>query len=79
MATNAVATRILSVCSAQATDALTAAYCAEVEYRYDEQMPTMISTNLMPSEIRSKYGDRIADRLNEMAIVIVFKNASYRK
>ncbi len=50
-----------------------------LEYRYDEQMPTMISTNLMPSEIRSKYGDRIADRLNEMATVIVFKNASYRK
>ncbi len=37
-----------------------------------------MTTNLTPEGIRKRYGDRIADRLNEMAIVIPFKNPSYR-
>lgn len=46
--------------------------------RYDEQLFTLMTTNLTPEGIRKRYGDRIADRLNEMAIVIPFKNATYR-
>ena len=46
--------------------------------RYDEQLFTILTTNLTPDGIRKRYGDRIADRLNEMAIVIPFKNATYR-
>ena len=50
-----------------------------IEYRYDAQLFTIITTNLNPSEIRAKYGARVADRFNEMLESIVFKNQSYRK
>lgn len=46
--------------------------------RYDEQLFTIMTTNLTPEGIRKRYGDRIADRLNEMTIVIPFKNPTYR-
>lgn len=46
--------------------------------RYDEQLFTIITTNLTPKEIRERYGERIADRLNEMAFRIVFDNETYR-
>lgn len=46
--------------------------------RYDEQLFTIISTNLKPPEIRTKYGDRIADRLNEMMERIPFENPTFR-
>ncbi len=46
--------------------------------RYDGQLFTLLTTNLTPDGIRKRYGDRIADRLNEIAIVIPFKNPSYR-
>ena len=37
----------------------------------------LITTNLTPQQIREHYGDRIADRLNEMVKKIVFSNATY--
>jgi DNA replication protein DnaC len=46
--------------------------------RYDLQLFTLVTTNLTPAEIRARYGDRIADRLNEMMLKIVFTNESYR-
>ncbi len=46
--------------------------------RYDGQLFTLLTTNLTPDGIRKRYGDRIADRLNEMAVVILFKNPFYR-
>ena len=46
--------------------------------RYDKQLFTIITTNLTPQEIRVKYGDRIADRFNEMMVKIVFENPTYR-
>lgn len=49
-----------------------------LSYRYDEQLFTIVTTNLKPEEIRAKYGDRIADRFNEMMSKIVFYNGSYR-
>ena len=49
-----------------------------LEYRYNAQLFTFITTNLTPKEIREKYGIRIADRFNEMMEVIVFENNSYR-
>lgn len=50
-----------------------------LEYRYNNQLFTFITTNLKAEEIRKKYGDRIADRFNEMLEVIVFGNTTYRK
>lgn len=49
-----------------------------LEYRYEKQLYTAITTNLTPAQIREKYGTRIADRCNEMLDVIVFENDSYR-
>lgn len=43
-----------------------------LEQRYDAQRFTVITTNLTPKEIREKYGNRIADRFNEMMCVLNF-------
>lgn len=50
-----------------------------LEYRYNRQLFTVVTTNLTPKEIREKYGARIADRFNEMLEVIRFNDISYRK
>lgn len=57
-----------------------------IEHRYNKQLFTFITTNLVASSddekavtIRKKYGARIADRFNEMLHVIVFKDITYRK
>lgn len=49
-----------------------------LEYRYQHQLFTCITTNLTSSEISKKYGSRIADRFNEMLDIIVFQDISYR-
>lgn len=46
--------------------------------RYDRRLFTIVTTNLTPTEIRDKYGDRIADRLNEMMLKVKFENETYR-
>ena len=50
-----------------------------IEARYSKQRYTLITTNLTAGQIREKYGDRIADRFNEMLDVIVFEDGSYRR
>ncbi len=40
---------------------------------------TIITTNLAPSELRARYGDRVADRLNHGARVQVLRGASMRR
>lgn len=47
--------------------------------RYDENLPLIISTNLLAEQVKERYGARIADRLNERAIIINFLNKSYRR
>lgn len=47
--------------------------------RYDRQLITLVTTNLTPPQIAPKYGERIADRFQEMMCPIIFKNQSYRK
>ena len=49
-----------------------------LEYRYNQRLTTIVTTNLEPSEIREKYGDRIADRFNEMFALVKYTGASYR-
>ena len=46
--------------------------------RYDEQKLTILTTNATNLQIRKTYGDRIADRFNEMMQVIIFTNKSFR-
>ena len=50
-----------------------------LEYRYNQRLTTIVTTNLEPSEIREKYGDRIADRFNEMFAVVSYTGSSYRR
>lgn len=49
-----------------------------LEYRYDQQLFTVFTSNLNPKELKEKYGERIADRFREMFAKIVFSNPSYR-
>ena len=53
--------------------------CSASTTRYENRGFTFITTNLVPQQIRKLYGDRIADRLNEMVDKIVFDNPSFRK
>ena len=46
--------------------------------RYTMQLPTIITTNTGNRLIRQRYGDRIADRFNEMMQVIICQDESYR-
>lgn len=50
-----------------------------IEYRYDKQLTTFITTNLTPEEFKDKYGERITDRFREMIEKIVFNDGSYRR
>lgn len=48
-----------------------------LEERYSSRLRTILVTNLGPREIRDRYGDRVADRIRDAAIV-PFAGASYR-
>ncbi|MCF0225219.1 MAG: hypothetical protein HUK20_13205 [Fibrobacter sp.] len=50
-----------------------------LEHRYNNQLFTFITTNLTAQQIRETYGNRIADRFNEMLHVIIYANPSFRK
>lgn len=47
--------------------------------RYDNQLLTVITSNLTGEQLKAKYGDRVYDRLKEMMMVVSFTNKSYRK
>lgn len=49
-----------------------------ISKRYDEQLSTIFTTNLLPKQISEVYGQRIADRLREEAEIVSFLNSSYR-
>ena len=50
-----------------------------VAERYTRMLPFIITSNLNLEQIEDRYGQRTADRLREIADVIVFNNNSYRK
>lgn len=50
-----------------------------IEHRYRQQLFTFITTNLTPRQIREKYGDRVADRFNEIMKCVVFENPTFRR
>ena len=49
-----------------------------ISYRYERQLPTVITTNLTPQQISEVYGKRIGDRLKETTEIVPFLNGSYR-
>lgn len=50
-----------------------------LNYRYERQLPTIITTNLSDAMIRERYGERISDRFAEMCTILRFSGHSYRK
>ncbi len=46
--------------------------------RYSKKLPTVITTNLTPDELKEIYGERIYDRLKQCATWCQFGNASLR-
>lgn len=50
-----------------------------LSYRYDKQLPTLITTNLSDTMISERYGQRISDRFAEMCSILRFSGQSYRK
>lgn len=49
-----------------------------IDYRYNHLLPTVITSNLTPSELSKKVGERIADRIREMCKVVAIKTSSQR-
>ena len=49
-----------------------------LEYRYDNRLFTVLTTNLLIKTIRERYGDRMADRFNEMLTCVAFPDVSFR-
>ncbi len=47
--------------------------------RYEYNLPTIITSNLRPREVREVYGARVADRLNESYKIIIADGASRRQ
>ena len=47
--------------------------------RYDNRLFTIISTNLLNRSIRERYGERMADRFNEMMTCVTFPDISFRR
>ena len=50
-----------------------------IQYRYEKQLPLVISTNLDPAMMKDRYGARITDRMKEMMHIVIFEEGSYRK
>lgn len=49
-----------------------------LEARYKMQKYTIITTNLKSKDLRQKYGERIADRFNEMMEIVEFDGETFR-
>lgn len=49
-----------------------------LQYRYDEQLPTFITSNLDAKALLDRYGERVADRLREMMDIVTFDWSSFR-
>ena len=49
-----------------------------LSYRYERMLPTIVTTNLSGKAIREKYGDRLADRFNEMMQVVTMPDINFR-
>lgn len=49
-----------------------------ITYRYENNLFTAFTSNLAVNKVRETYGDRVADRLNEMIYKITFCTDSFR-
>jgi len=49
-----------------------------IDYRYNEGLPLLVTTNCVPEELKQKIGDRNFDRLREMCALVPVKAKSQR-
>ncbi len=49
-----------------------------IEDRYERLKFTILTTNLVPDDIKAQYGLRVFDRLEELYLKIIFRGTSYR-
>ncbi|MEU9470480.1 ATP-binding protein [Streptomyces avermitilis] len=50
-----------------------------INWRYENHLPTLITSNLVPKEISERLGDRVTSRLIEMCQRVVFKGPDRRR
>jgi len=50
-----------------------------INWRYEHQLPTLITSNLVRKEIAERLGDRVTSRLIEMCEPVVFKGPDRRR
>lgn len=50
-----------------------------VDYRYNEELPILITTNCTPEELKEHVGDRIFDRIRSMCALVPVTSPSRRK
>lgn len=49
-----------------------------MQYRYENGLGTIFTTNLTGAELRERYGERIADRMREKCFFVSFEGQSFR-
>ncbi|WP_019358023.1 ATP-binding protein [Streptomyces sp. AA1529] len=50
-----------------------------INHRYERHLPTLVTSNVRPRELRDRLGDRVASRLNEMCQRISMKGEDRRR
>lgn len=50
-----------------------------IDDRHEMRRPTVITSNLSPEEFRQRYGERIADRIRQMGLVVLCSGESLRR
>lgn len=50
-----------------------------IDYRYNMNLPIVITTNCVPEELKEKVGDRCFDRIREMCVLVSVTAKSQRK
>lgn len=50
-----------------------------INYRYENELPTLITSNVLPRELARAVGERVASRLTEMAHRVVLKGEDRRR
>jgi DNA replication protein DnaC len=49
-----------------------------IDYRYERELPTVITSNLPLDEIKRRYGARIVSRIHAMCYPVEMTGRSYR-
>lgn len=49
-----------------------------INQRYEQTLPTIITTNLSPSQLVSRYGERTFSRLSEMCVIYAVEGPDHR-